>query len=119
MEWLLRTQALFGEETVKRLQNATVAVLGLGGVGGSAAEALCRMGVGTLILVDKDTVDVTNLNRQLLATTASVGVDKVEAARQRLLSINPKVNLVLKRSFTCLNSRSFCTSTARIWFWTQ
>lgn len=99
MEWLLRTQVLFGEETVKRLQNATVAVLGLGGVGGSAAEALCRMGVGTLILVDKDTVDVTNLNRQLLATTASVGVDKVEAARQRLLSINPKVNLVLKKEF--------------------
>lgn len=99
MEWLTRTQALWGQEAINRLQQSTVAVLGLGGVGGSAAEALCRMGVGTLVLVDNDTVDITNLNRQVMATAETVGMDKAQAAAQRLHAINPQVNLVLKKEF--------------------
>ena len=88
-EWLTRTQALIGEDAISLLQKKTVAVLGLGGVGGSAAEALCRSGVGKLILVDRDTVSRSNLNRQLFATCRTIGQKKVEAATDRLLSICP------------------------------
>ena len=61
-KWLERTEKLFGEQTIDNLSQKTVAVLGLGGVGGAAAEAVCRMGVGKLVLIDNDTVDISNLN---------------------------------------------------------
>jgi len=99
MSWLERSALLFGQETMDRLAGATVAVLGLGGVGGSAAEALCRMGIGRLILVDNDLVDDSNRNRQLLATAETVGLPKVEAAARRLKAINPAVELLLCREF--------------------
>ncbi len=92
-EWLIRTQTLLGTQKMDKLEHATVAILGLGGVGGSAAEAVCRMGVGKIVLVDHDTVDLSNLNRQLFATADMVGQSKCLAARKRLLSINPELQL--------------------------
>lgn len=99
MSWLERTALLIGEEAMNVLKNSTVAILGLGGVGGSAAEAICRMGVGRLILVDNDSIDETNRNRQLFATAETVNMDKVDAALQRLRSISPETELVIKKKF--------------------
>lgn len=87
--WLARTALLIGEENTARLAGARGAVLGLGGVGSAAAEALCRAGVGHLLLVDHDTVDETNLNRQLVATRDAVGMRKADAELRRLGSIHP------------------------------
>lgn len=89
-----RTALLLGQPAMDILQNAKVAVIGLGGVGAACAEALVRAGVGTLIAVDHDTVDVTNLNRQLFATAKTIGMDKTQAAAERLLSINPQLQLI-------------------------
>ena len=88
-EQFLRTEMLLGSEAIRRLQKARVAVFGLGGVGGYAVEALARSGVGSLDLIDSDTVSVSNLNRQLRATHSTVGMLKVDAARNRVLDINP------------------------------
>lgn len=85
----IRTQMLLGPEGLARLAAARVAVFGLGGVGGYVAEALARSGVGQLDLIDHDTVSVSNLNRQILALRSTVGMLKVEAARLRVLDINP------------------------------
>jgi tRNA A37 threonylcarbamoyladenosine dehydratase len=84
-----RTQLLFGEEAMEKLKGSRVAVFGIGGVGGYCVEALARSGVGTLDLIDDDTVNITNLNRQIIATHATLGMDKVDAAKERVLSINP------------------------------
>ena len=84
-----RTELLLGSPAMERLKNARVAVFGIGGVGGYAVEALCRSGVGTLDLFDHDTVSLTNLNRQIIATHDTVGQLKVAAAKARVLSINP------------------------------
>ena len=84
-----RTELLLGSDAMERLYKARVAVFGIGGVGGYAVEALARSGIGTLDLFDHDTVSLTNLNRQIIATHATVGMPKVEAARQRILAINP------------------------------
>ena len=88
-EQFLRTQMLLGTEALERLQCARVAVFGIGGVGGYTVEALARSGVGQLDLIDNDTVSVSNINRQILATHSTVGMPKVEAARRRILDINP------------------------------
>ncbi|HIR31513.1 MAG TPA: tRNA threonylcarbamoyladenosine dehydratase [Candidatus Faecousia faecavium] len=88
-EQFFRTQMLLGEPAMERLQKARVAVFGLGGVGGYVVEALARSGVGQLDLIDNDTVGFTNLNRQILATYATLGMPKTEAARERVLQINP------------------------------
>ena len=88
-----RSQLLFGEEAMERLQKSRVAVFGIGGVGGYTAEALARGGVGALDLIDSDTVSITNLNRQLLATHSCVGELKVKVAKKRLLDINPNLSL--------------------------
>lgn len=90
---LSRTQALIGTENIRRLAGACVAVCGLGGVGGYAVEALVRSGVGRLILVDNDTVDPSNLNRQIIATVRTVGMPKTEAAAERARQINPEVEI--------------------------
>ena len=89
LEQLLRTEMLLGSAAIEKLQNARVAVFGLGGVGGYAVEALARSGVGSLDLIDSDRVSVSNLNRQILATHSTVGMLKVDAARNRVLDINP------------------------------
>jgi tRNA A37 threonylcarbamoyladenosine dehydratase len=90
---------MIGREALDRLARARVAVFGLGGVGGSAAEALVRAGIGHLDLIDHDTVSVTNLNRQILATLSTVGMRKVDAAKERFLSIFPEVDLQLHPVF--------------------
>lgn len=84
-----RTQLLLGREAMEKLKNSRVAVFGLGGVGGYVCEALARSGVGALDLIDNDTVSLTNINRQIIATTETVGRFKTEAAKERVLSINP------------------------------
>lgn len=88
-EQFLRTAMLLGEDAVARLQNARVAVFGLGGVGGYVVEALCRAGVGALDLIDKDEISPSNLNRQILATYATIGMPKTQAAANRVAQINP------------------------------
>lgn len=94
MSWQDRTVRLIGEEAAERLKRARVAVFGVGGVGSFVAEALVRAGVGTLLFVDGDCVEETNLNRQLIATRETLGMPKAEAARARALSINPDANVV-------------------------
>lgn len=85
-----RTRLLLGDEGLARLAAARVAVFGVGGVGGYAVEALARSGVGAIDLIDSDVVDPTNLNRQIIATAATVGRPKVEVAAERVASINPQ-----------------------------
>lgn len=97
--WLNRTQYLIGEENIEKLKNAHVAVLGLGGVGSYTVEALCRSGIGHLTLVDKDVVDTTNINRQLIADTTTIGKPKVEIAKKRLLKINPNLEITIHQTF--------------------
>ena len=92
-EQFLRTAMLLGEEALARLQKARVAVFGIGGVGGYTVEALARSGIGHLDLIDSDTVGLSNINRQLLATHSTVGMQKVEAAKQRILDINPQAEV--------------------------
>lgn len=89
----LRTQMLLGDSALEKLKNSRVAVFGLGGVGGYALEALVRTGIGTVDIVDSDTVDITNLNRQIIATDSTVGLDKTEVAAKRALSINPDITI--------------------------
>lgn len=93
-----RTQLLLGAENFAKLTAATVAIFGIGGVGSFTAEALARSGVGHLVLIDKDNVDVTNINRQIHALSSTVGKPKVEVMRDRILEINPaaKVDAVQK-----------------------
>ena len=88
-EQFLRTAMLLGEDAMERLKNAHVAVFGIGGVGGYVVEALARAGIGHIALIDSDTISLSNLNRQLLATHSTLGMPKVEAARARILDINP------------------------------
>jgi len=97
--WCSRTEILLGMEGVEKLGNATVAVFGIGGVGGFATEALARSGVGTLELIDHDTVSVSNLNRQIVALHSTVGKYKVDVMRDRILDINPKAHVVTHRCF--------------------
>lgn len=84
-----RTQLMLGEEAYLRLKNSTVMIVGLGGVGGMATEALARSGVGTLVIVDDDDIDITNVNRQLIAFTSTVGLMKADLFKQRIHDINP------------------------------
>ena len=88
-EQFFRSQMLLGQAAMERLYRARVAVFGLGGVGGYAVEALARAGIGALDLVDSDTISLSNLNRQILAVHSTLGLPKVEAAKARVLDINP------------------------------
>lgn len=94
-----RTELLLGEEAIKRLKNSRVAVFGVGGVGGYVCEALVRSGVGSFELIDNDKVCLSNLNRQIIATTKTIGQDKVSVMRERMLEINPKVQVSVRRCF--------------------
>lgn len=96
--WLDRQTMLIGAQASKRLGAARVAVVGLGGVGGAAAEALARSGVGNLFLLDRDVFEPSNLNRQILATTAVIGCPKSAAARERVLSINPLAQVTARQN---------------------
>ncbi len=98
-EAFFRTEMLLGSDAMARLSKARVAVFGLGGVGGYTVEALARGGIGALDLIDSDTVSISNINRQILATQATVDMPKVEAAKQRLLQINPELQIVTHQVF--------------------
>ena len=91
--WTDRTVLLLGEEKMRRLQEAHVLVVGVGGVGAYAAEMLCRAGVGEMTIVDADTVQPTNINRQLPATHSTIGRPKVEVLAERFRDINPDIRL--------------------------
>ena len=94
-----RTEFLLGKAAMQVLRNARVAVFGLGGVGGYAVEALARSGIGALDLVDHDTVSLTNLNRQILATRDTVGKSKAETAAERVRSIDPEIQVRAMQTF--------------------
>ena len=94
-----RTELLIEKEGVEKLKNARVAVFGIGGVGGYVVEALARAGVGTLDLVDKDTVSVSNINRQILALHSTVGRWKTEVAKKRIQDINPGITVNIYNTF--------------------
>lgn len=97
--WLERTELLIKEEGLEKLNKANVLVVGLGGVGSFAAEFLARAGVGKMTVVDGDTVDITNVNRQLPALHSTVGKHKVDVVAERLLDINPQLHLIKINEF--------------------
>lgn len=95
-----RTGLIIGQEGIEKLRNSNVIVFGVGGVGSFAAEAIARAGVGNLTIVDFDDVDVTNINRQLPALHSTVGRDKVDVMKERILDINPDINIkAIKRLY--------------------
>ncbi|MFO7896083.1 MAG: tRNA threonylcarbamoyladenosine dehydratase [Candidatus Cloacimonadales bacterium] len=100
-----RTELLFGAEAVAKFQASRVAIMGLGGVGSYAAEALARSGIGKFLLVDFDTISETNINRQLPALHSTIGQLKTEAMRQRLLQINPALEITIYSDFCVEESR--------------
>lgn len=94
-----RAETLIGEDKINKLNNSKVAIFGVGGVGGYVAEALARSGVGTFLLVDSDTVDITNINRQIIALSSTIGKSKVEIMKERILDINPSSNVEIRQCF--------------------
>ena len=105
LEQFSRTELLIGKEGVKKLQTSKVAIFGIGGVGSYVVEGLARAGIGNFILVDKDVVDETNINRQIIATTKTIGMPKVEVAKQRILEINPNAKVDAFVEFFMPNSK--------------
>ncbi len=99
LNWLSRTENMLGKENIVLLKNKTIMVLGVGGVGCASIEALCRCGVGKLILVDNDEFALSNLNRQKFATMETIGKDKVAVAKERIHSINPECEVIAKKMF--------------------
>lgn len=94
-----RTELVVGKDGVEKLNNTKIAIFGLGGVGSFALEGLVRAGIGNLVLIDNDCVELTNLNRQILATHKTIGKPKVEIAKQRILDINPNANVEIHKEF--------------------
>lgn len=94
-----RTELLFGPDNMEKLKKARVLIFGIGGVGGYVTEALARSGVGHLALVDNDTVSLTNLNRQVIATHRTIGRYKVDVMKERILDINPEADVAAYRCF--------------------
>lgn len=99
LSWLSRTEALVGRSAIEKLVSSHVLVLGLGGVGSFAAEFICRSGVGKMTIIDGDTVDPSNRNRQLPALATNHGVSKAKIMKERLLSINPELDLTVIDDF--------------------
>jgi tRNA A37 threonylcarbamoyladenosine dehydratase len=98
-DWLERTELLIGEESIHKLKNAQILLVGLGGVGSYAGEFLVRAGIGSLIIIDGDRVDPTNINRQMQALHSTIGMSKAELLRQRFLDINPGLQIEIHTSF--------------------
>lgn len=99
MDQFSRTELLLGKEGMEKLRNSRAAVFGIGGVGGHAAEALARSGVGALDLVDSDTISETNINRQIIATLDKVGQYKTDVMKERIVLINPEAQVTAYRKF--------------------
>ncbi len=98
-EFYSRTEMLIGEDNVNKLKNSHVAIFGIGGVGGYIAEALARSGVGTLTLIDSDTVSASNVNRQIIALRSTIGRYKTEVMAERIYDINPHAKVITKNIF--------------------
>lgn len=96
---LSRTRQLIGEKAVNKLWQSRVAVFGIGGVGGYVCEALVRAGVGAIDLIDRDQVDITNINRQIIASHSTIGRDKVEVMKERILDIDPEIRVKTYKCF--------------------
>lgn len=99
LEQFSRTELLIGKESIEKLNKSKVAVFGIGGVGSFVVEGLARAGIGKFILVDKDKVDISNLNRQIIATHKTIGKAKVEVAKERILEINPEAEVEIFEEF--------------------
>lgn len=110
-EQFSRTELLIGKEGIRKLQKAKVAIFGIGGVGSYVVEGLVRAGVGNFILVDNDEVSISNLNRQMIATTKTIGRSKVEVAKTRILEINPKANVEIYQEFFMPDSKEILDNT--------
>lgn len=107
-EQFSRTGLLIGDEALEKLSKCRVAVFGVGGVGGYAVEALIRSGLGNIDIIDNDIVSVSNINRQIIATHRTIGQYKVDVAKERILEINPNVNVKTYRTFyTPENTKDF------------
>lgn len=100
-----RTKLLIGRNAIEKLNNSKVAIFGIGGVGSFVVEGLVRAGIQNFIIVDNDKVSLSNLNRQLIATTETIGRLKVEVAKERILEINPNANVEIHQEFFMPNSR--------------
>ena len=107
LEQFNRTALLFGDEAIAKFQKTRVAIMGLGGVGSYAAEALARSGVGSFLLVDFDTISLSNLNRQLPALHSTIDMMKTEAMQARIKDINPDANVEIYSDFCAHESRDF------------
>ena len=94
-----RFKKLVGDNIFNNIQNKTVLIVGIGGVGGYALEAIVRSGINNIIIVDKDIIDITNLNRQIITTINNIGRPKVTIAKERALSINPNLNIITHNIF--------------------
>ena len=111
LEEFSRTEMLIGEDGMQKLQNAKVAVFGIGGVGSYVVEGLVRAGIGSFILVDNDEVSISNLNRQIIATRKTIGKSKVEVAKERILEINPNAKIEIYKEFFMPDSKEIFDST--------
>ena len=111
MDIFSRTERLIGEDALQKLKNSNIIIFGLGGVGSYTAEALARSGIGKMTVVDKDTVDITNINRQLYALRSTVGKPKAEVAKARILDINPECEITaIQKMYLPENSEDFVLS---------
>ena len=106
-----RTELLIGKQGIKKLQNSKVAIFGLGGVGSYVVEGLSRAGVGNFILVDNDKINPSNINRQIIATTKTVGKPKVIVEKERILEINPEANVEIIEEFFTKDSKEIFDNT--------
>ncbi|HBC84711.1 MAG TPA: hypothetical protein DCZ30_04690 [Clostridiales bacterium] len=106
-----RTELLIGKEGIEKLQNAKVAIFGIGGVGSYVVEGLVRAGIENFILVDNDEVSLTNLNRQIIATFETIGKPKVEVCKKRILEINPNANVEIYKEFFMPESKNILDNT--------
>lgn len=100
-----RTELLIGKENVEKLNKSKVAIFGIGGVGSFVVEGLARAGIGNFVLIDHDIVSETNINRQIIATTKTIGIPKVEVAKMRILEINPDAKVEIIKEFFMPDSK--------------
>lgn len=106
-----RTELLIGKVAINKLQNSKVAIFGIGGVGSYVVEALARAGIGNFVLVDNDEISLTNINRQIIATRKTIGMSKVEVAKDRILDINPSAKVEIFKEFFMPNSEGILDNT--------
>ena len=91
--WMNRTELLIGKEALEKIKQAKVAVYGIGGVGSFVVEGLVRAGIGHIVLIDNDVIDLSNINRQIHATTKTIGKRKIDVMKERVLEINPEIQI--------------------------